>query len=321
MPQPTRGDVHVDAVLTNISTRYMNKQDAFIASKVFPIVQVEKESDLYYVYTKEDWFRDEARIRGDAEESTGSGYNVGTTTYQVDVWSIHKMVGDRMRRNADTPLRPDQTATEFVSQRLLLRQEVAWASDYFTTSVWGTDVVGGTDFTKWSDYASSDPFEDIETGKEGILSTTGYEANTMVVGWTTWRKLKRHPDIRDQIKYTTAENVTRELMARLFEVDNLYICKAIKNTAVEGATASYAFVQGTNDAWLGYVNPAPALEAPSAGYIFGYTGVSAGMGEAVGISRIRMDTHKADRIEGEIGFDDKVVGTDLGYFFDEAVAA
>jgi hypothetical protein len=51
-----------------------------------------------------------------------------------------------------------------------------------------------------------------------------------------------------------------------------------------------------------------------------WTGVSGGLGATVGTSRMRMEQYKADRVEAEIAFDMKVIGTDLGYFFNGAVA-
>ena len=151
MPQPTQSESHVDAVLSNISVAYIQKQEHFIASKVFPLVPVDKQTDKYYVYTKNDWFRDEAERRADATESAGSGYNLGTTSYSCDVFALHKDVGDQVVRNSDSVLQPFASATEFVTQKLLLRQEIQWVSDAFTTSVWATDKTGGTHFEVWSD--------------------------------------------------------------------------------------------------------------------------------------------------------------------------
>ncbi|GIV81719.1 MAG: hypothetical protein KatS3mg051_1073 [Anaerolineae bacterium] len=64
MTSPTRSDVHVDAVLTGISVAYIQSQTDFIATRVFPIVPVDKRSDVFYTYTKNDWFRDEAQRPG-----------------------------------------------------------------------------------------------------------------------------------------------------------------------------------------------------------------------------------------------------------------
>jgi len=314
--QPTVQDVHVDAMLTNISIAYMQSQDAFISSKVFPVVPVDKQSDKYYTFPKNDWFRDEAKKRADSTESAGGGYTLSSDSYFCDVWAFHKDVGSQTRANADQQINLERGAVQFVTQRLLIRQEIQWVTDFFTTSKWGTDL---TPSNLWSNYATSDPLEDVETAKETILSTTGFMPNTMVMGYQVYRKLKNHPDIIDRIKYTTAENVTPALLARMFEIDNLYISKSIKATNNEGETAAYAFTHGKH-ALLCYVNPSPGLMQPSAGYTFAWTGVSGALGATVGVDSFEMRKIKAVRYEAEMAFDNKVVASDLGYFFNGAVA-
>jgi hypothetical protein len=319
MPQPTNSDVHVDAILTNISVAYIQQQGAFIANRVFPAVPVEKQSDKYFTYTKGDWFRDEAALRAPATESVGSGYSLSTATYSTDVYAFHKDVDDQVRANADNPINPDRDATEFVTQRMLLRQEIDWNTSFFTTGVWDTDVVGGTNFTKWSNYTSSDPIEDIEAGKSTILTSTGFMPNTLVLGYDAFRQLRNHPDIVDRIKYTSSEVPTEGVLARMFGVDRVLVARAIKNTAAEGAAVSMSTVHGKNAA-LYYVAPSPGLLTPSAGYQFGWRGVSDGMGQNIGITRFRIPELRADRIEAQMAWDYKVVASDLGYFFSSCVA-
>lgn len=325
MAQPTQSAVHIDAILTNISVAYMQQQENFVATRVFPIVPVDKQSNKYFKYTKNDWFRDEAQVRADATESAGGGYNLSTDTYNALVWAFHKDIGDQTRANADAPINLDREGTEFVTSRLLLRQEIDWQQNFFTTSVWGTDVAGvaGTptsgEFKQWSDYVNSDPIEDVEAGKEKILSTTGFMPNTLVLGYQVFRKLKNHPDLVDRIKYTTSDVITEQIMARLFGVDRVMVTKSVKATNNEGGAEAYSFVHG-KAAMLCYSAPSAGLLQPSAGYTFAWTGVSGGLGATIGTSRFRMDSLKSDRIEAEAAWDHKVVGTDLGYFFTTAIA-
>jgi hypothetical protein len=325
MPQPHVNNVHVDAILTNISVAYMQSQANFIASQVFPVVPVDKKSDKFFTYTKNDWFRDEAQRRADGTESAGSGYGLSTDSYSADVWAFHKDVGDQTRANADNPLNPDREAAEFVTSRLLLRQENQFVTDFFGTSVWGTDITGvsGTpgsgQVKQWSNFADSDPIEDVEAGKETVLSTTGFLPNTLVLGYQVFRKLRNHPDIVDRYKYTSAQAITEDMMARLFGVDRILVAKAVKATNNEGATGAYSFAFGKG-ALLCYVAPNPGLLTPSAGYTFAWTGVGGGLGTTIGTSRIRMEHLRADRIEGEVAFDNKVIGSDLGYFWNTIVA-
>jgi len=316
MAQPTRSDVHIDSILTNISIAYIQSQDNFIASKVFPVIPVDKQSDKFFTYPKNAWLRDEAQRRAPATESAGSGYGLSTDNYSADVWAFHKDVDEQTRSNADAPLSPDGDATRFVTSRLLLRKEKQWASDYFTTSVWGTDT---TPSALWSNYSTSDPIEDIEAGKQTILTNTGFMPNTLVLGYPVFRQLKNHPDIVDRIKYTSSENITTAMLARLFELQDVYVAMGTNATNNEGETAAYSLIHGKH-ALLCYVNPTPGLLAPSAGYTFAWRGVSQFMGTEIGVSRIPMPLVKAERIEAEMAWDNKVVASDLGYFFSGAVA-
>ena len=316
MPQPTSSQVHVDAILTNISVAYMQQASNFIATRVFPVVPVSKQSDKFYTYTKNDWFRDEAQRRADATESAGGGYNLSTDSYQCDVYAFHKDIGDQTRANADAPINVDREAVEFVTSRLLLKMETQFVSNYFTTGVWATD---STPSNLWSDYASSDPISDIETAKRQILSVTGYEANTLVLGYDVFKALKNHPDLVDRIKYTSSQVITEQLLASLFDVPRVMVAKAVKATNNEGATGAYAFTHGKH-ALLTYAAPSAGLLQPSGGYIMSWTGVSGGIGATIGTSRMRMEQFKADRIEAEMSFDMKVIGSDLGYFFNSCVA-
>ena len=324
MPQPSVNNVHIDAILTNISVAYLQNTNNFIADKVFPVVPVDKKSNIYFKYTKDDWFRDEAQRRADGTASAGSGYGLTTDNYLADVYAFHKDIGDQTRANADNPLNPDMEATQFVTQRLLLRREVQWATDYFTSGVWGTSksgtsatglTNGATQVTVWSDYTNSTPIPDIEYAKTTVLQNTGFEPNTLVLSYSVFQKLKAHPTLVDRYKYTQAGAiVTEDLLAALFGVDRVLVAKAVVNSANEGASGSYAFTTASS-ALLCYVAPNPGLMTPSAGYTFMWTGVSGGLGTTVGVSRFRMEELKADRVEGEIAFDNKVVAADLGFFW------
>jgi len=325
MPQPTQSQVHVDAILTNISVAYMQRAENFIADKVFPIVPVDKQSDKYFKYTKNDWLRDEAQVRADGTESVGSGYNITTDTYYADVFAIHKDIGDQTRANADAPINVDREAAEFVTHRLLLRRELQFVSDFMAPDVWGTTASGVAsgastgEFNQWNNYTTSDPISDIEEAKQDILSQTGYEANTLVLGYDVFRTLKHHPDLVDRIKYTSSQTITEDMLARMFDIERVLVSKAVKATNAEGASEAYAFAT-SKTAMLAHVAPNPGLLTPSAGYTFQWTGVSGGLGLTIGTSSFRLESLKATRIEAELAFDNKIVGSDLGYFWKDAVA-
>jgi hypothetical protein len=322
--QPTQSDVHVNAPLSNISIAYIQSQGEFIADKVFPTVYVDKQTDLFWKYTKHDWFRDEAKLRGPSTESAGGGYNVSTDSYACNVYAFHKDIPDQVRANADM-MDVDRDASLFVTHRLLLRREKIWAENYFATSKWGKDYTGvaagevaGTSFRQWSDYSSSDPVSDIKTGKLYIKGTTGYRPNTLVLGEEVFESLKNHPDIIDRYKYTQSNVITVDMLARLFEVDRILIAGAVYSADEElKTTPTYTWVMGKG-ALLVYAAPNPSLLTPSGGYTFAWKGLT-GLGFATAISKFRMQNLKSDRVEGESAYDCKLVANDMGVYFATAI--
>lgn len=317
MAQPDKSQVHIDVPLTEISVAYVQDQSAFIAERVFPGLNVQKQSNKYFVFDRETFLRDQMQKRGPGEESAGSGYSLSNDSYFCDLWALHKDISDFDRVNTDSPLDADRSAVTFLTQQALIRKERQWAADYFATGVWGTDA---TVANQWSDYVNSDPIGDVDVGKEVMLEATGHLPNTLVLSYKVFNRLKNHPDVRDQIKYTSDRVVDENILASLFGVQRVLVPKSIAQTAAEGKAAAPALIHGKH-ALLCYVAPNPGLEAVSAGYTFNWTGFAqnfAGLGAA--IEKIRMDHLKSDRIEGHAAFDMKVVSSQCGYFFGSVIA-
>ncbi|MDE2099056.1 MAG: major capsid protein [Patescibacteria group bacterium] len=327
MPEPNLNQVHVDRPLTNISVAYIQSAADFIADKVFPVVPVEKQSDRYFVYNKGDWFRDEAQVRAPGTESAGGGYTIDNTpSYYAPVYAYHKDVDEQVRSNTDVPLNADRDAVEFVTQRMLLRRERQWAANYFKTGVWGLDLTGeaaapgANQFLQWNQ-ANSTPVEDIDTQIYAIKEGTGFKPNVLTIGPDVFRVLKNHPEILDRIKYTERGIVTEDILAAVFGVDKVLVASASYNSAAQGAADAMSFIFGKN-VLLTYAEKNPGLQKPSAGYIFTWTGLLGAGAYGSRISRIPMPWlgQQTERIEGELAFDAKVVGADLGVFFNTAVA-
>lgn len=321
MPQPTRSDVHVNRPLTNISIAYIQSAKDFIADKVFPVIPVMKQSDLYFTYDKEFWFKTQSAKRAPGTESAGSGFTVNSDNqYFCDVWAVHKDVDDQTRANADEPLNLDRDATLFVTQQNLLRREIQFVAQYIQPNIWTGRAAGDfTPTTKW-DASGSDPQEDVDNLKTEIKETTGFDPNTLIVGRKVFAALKNNASIIDRIKYTQRGIITEELLAALFGVDKFLVANVTQNTAAEGVAADMGFLVG-EVALLVYANPSPSIMQPSGGYTFAWQGLFGAGAQGNRVSSFRMEQLKSDRIEGEMAFDLKQVGADLGVFLTDLLTA
>jgi hypothetical protein len=336
MPQPSTGDVHISQPLGNISIAYLQKAENFIATKVFPVVGVAKQYDTYYKYTRADFNRDEARLRAPSTESAGGGYSLSTDTYNCKVYAFHKDIDDQDRANYDTVLDADRDATQFITHKMLIKREKLWVNTYFAGGVWANDYdgvasgAGTNEVIQWDDYTNGDPIADVDDAMTTILENTGFEPNTLVLGYRVFKKLKNHPDIIDRVKYTQniganeTVKISAGALANLFfdgGQGRVFIMKSIENTAKEGATESSSFIGGKK-ALLCYSAPNPGIQQASAGYTFAWTGFMGASADSEGgrIKKLRMEPIESDRIEAQFAFDQKLVASDLGYFWDTIVS-
>jgi len=331
MANPTQSDLHVNQPLTNVSVAYIQKADAFIATKVFPLVTVQKQSDMYWRYSKSDWRRTDVQRRAPSTETPGVGWNVDTDTYFAHVYGVHKDIDDQLRANADSNFKLDSDATSFVTNQLLLKRDLDWSATYFRTGVWGTDLKGvaatpGTDeFLQWQ-LATSDPITQLAGLQIEFVRETGFKANTLVIGANVLKALKNHPGIIDRIKYTQKGIVTTDLIATLFDVERILVSYAtvaagpqIPDMSAQDAAASFSFISNPNSALLCYTPSSPSIMQPAAGYTFSWGGYLGGNSQGIRIKRFRQEHIASDRIEGEMTYDMRVISPDVGVFLEDAV--
>lgn len=327
MPQPTPAQMHVDRYLTNLSVAFVQESRNFVADKVFPIVPVAKQSDLYPLYDRGYFFRDEMRPRPLGGEAQKAGYKVVNQRYHAEEWALAHTIDDRVRSNADQPLNPDRAAMRLLTTQAMINRDRRWASAFFKTGVWTTDLTGVADDPSDGEFLQfnqegSDPIGVVDLYKDAIAEQTGgYEPNVLVLGRKVYRTIRNHPDVIDRIKYTQRGVVDREILASLFGVDRVVVPGSVQNTAAEGDADNFSFIVSSNDMLLVYAAPEPALEQPSGGYIFAWTGLIPGETNAFGgiIQRMRDEKAHSDHVEIRVAYDIHLVAPDLGVFFTNCV--
>ena len=326
--QPSRADVHVNRPLNNMSLAMIQDAGAFIADGMFPTIPVTKQSDRYFTYERGEFNRDEMRLRAPSTESAGGSYTIDSTpNYFCDTYAFHRDIDEQIRANADDPLDPDREATLYITMKGLLKREVLFASKYFTTGKWTTDITGvdsapgSNQVLRWN-VANSNPIQDIRTGKRVVLESTNKLPNKLALQRYVFDALMDHPDIIGRIDHGQTGGpaiANRRILADLFELEEVLVMDAIQNTAKEGQTAAHSFIGGKG-ALLAYVAPAPGIMTASAGYTFAWTGLMGSNAFGGRILKFPMVHLRSDRVEMDMSFDQKLVAADLGYFFSSIVA-
>lgn len=326
--RPDVGDVHVNVPLTNLSVGYQNAD--YVADTLFPIVYVDKQSNSYITYDKSHWFRDEAQLRAPGTWAEESGWTTGSGTYFAQNYALAKSIPDELRANADSWARLDQDATYFVTDKLQMRREVAWATSYFKTGVWSTDRTGvasspsASQFIKFSDYGASSPITVFRTYGRTMREKILRRPNTLVIGEFFFDVIADHPDFIERIKGAASPGspavVNERLLAQVLGLERVVIASAMYTTTAEGvaeASVTYSNIFD-DDALLLYVPASPSLMTPAAGYTFIWSSAMTGNAPQF-IRRLRDDRGRKDIIEGHTYYDQKLTAADAGLFLNDAV--
>src|SRR3990167_8200918 len=307
MPNPTTQQVHIDNALTNISIAYRNAN--YIADRIFPAVPVQYISNKYFVFTKSDWYRDEADLRAPGTRAQRVDYNVSSSAYTCVEYAVAKSVPDEVVMNADTPLRPLVEATEYVTDKLYLRREKDVADLAFGNSIWAASA---TPSTLWSN-DTSDPIGDVNLAVDTVVQAIGRKPTRGVIGRGLWRHLMKHPDLLYRITGAVGPGspaiLSQATIAALFELEEILVGDSVIDSAAEGATASRAYVWG-NHLLVAYVTPTPSLMTPSAGYVFTF--------KSFQTNRYVEDQEHAQIIEALASWDVVATATDAGYLIKSA---
>ena len=331
MPMLTASQVHIDQPLTNLTIAYLQSQDNFIADKVFPNVAVDKKTNKFYEYDRENFFRNEVTARAPRTRSQRIGMSLSTQTYTAEVRSLSTDFDFETLANADAALDIRRGASEMLTHNLLIDREKRFMDTFFKSGVWTTEYDGvanadndtASEVTQWDDYTNSTPIVDVTNARRAMQKASGgFKPNKMVVTRDVHDTLVNHPDVLARINggatVTQTALITQAKLAEIFEVAEYYIVDAIENTAKEGLTEALSFV-ATKKAALYYCPQSAGLMVPSAGYNFTWNELDNASGYGIDIRSYTGDFLRvegvAELLEANMAYDQKVVGADLGVFF------
>ena len=137
------------------------------------------------------------------------------------------------------------------------------------------------------------------------------------------RPTKYRPEYAIRARDLCRFGATDAELAEIFEVENFYVMEAVKNTAVEGLAESNSFIGGKH-ALLVYTPSNAGLMTPAAGLTFAWNNIPGVSNLGVTVESFSDDALKrqqvAEMIQVKMAYDMKVVGADLGYFFNSVVA-
>ncbi|MGE4399393.1 MAG: hypothetical protein AB7D29_07720 [Campylobacterales bacterium] len=230
-----------DAKYSAIAIAYKNQQ--FIADNVFPRVPVGSKAFKYLQFPSEEVFTvvdtkiprkgtpNVVEFHGQELDSSCEDYGLDDDIPNDDI------------NNAPEGYDPVASATEWLANLVLLDRELRVANLLFNPANYASSktlTLSGN--SQFSDFVNSDPLEIISDAMDSCIM----RPNTMTIGRAAFSKLRRHPKVVKAVNGNSGDSgvASRQAMAELFEVDNIFVGESFLNSAKKGQNAVMQRVWG-----------------------------------------------------------------------------
>lgn len=229
----------VDPVLTNLAIGYSN--DELAAEALFPIAPVDKEGGKIPTFGKEAFkiYKTERALR--AASNRIQPEDIGSIDVVLDEHDLEYPIDYREDAEAAFPLQAHGTMV--VTEGIQLRREKMCADMAQNPGNYAASnkitLSGTSQFTN----ADSDPEGVVDDAKAAVRGKIAKEPNTMVIGYSTFRVLKRHPKLKAILSDTRPRLVQLADLREIFEIPNIVVGRS---TYVNDAGGAFTDIWGDN---------------------------------------------------------------------------
>lgn len=320
--------------LTNVSIAQFQQPDDFVAYKLFPIVPVAQPISKFYKFSKADLARVNMQRKPAfgtvppavwSQEEGGYSCEVYQGLYGVDELDSRPYAVAHAPGVAD----PMVAKAKIAAEQTKLFMDLNFAQKFFKAGAWANEYAGqgttpsGQQFWQF-DNDNSDPIAFVDNLKTEMKREGRRMPNKLALGALTYTGLKNNPTILERIKYSGSSanpaTVNRNVLAQLFGVDEVLVMESTYNAAAQGKEADMQYICDPRGMLLCYTTSAPAIDEPSAGYIFAWDMLGTGQHMAVTNFKGAPGTH-SEFVESLCSFDMQQVSTDLAVYCKDCVAA
>jgi len=303
-------DVHVDKVLTKMAMGY--KPMGMIADTLFPIVIVDKQSDIYLEADRGQILRVKRSERSPGAEANRVEDDFGSATYFARNYAIKRSVTIEDKANADPGMLMNKLNGK--SQRcvddIYLGWEVRAANLVLTPA-----NVGSYSAVESGWGGAGDPLGDTHAAIDNIHYANGVPKSGIKVtfGPEAWDSFRRDNNVRDLIfgvdnggGYPNTSQV-----AALLDVKEVNIGDSFQNASAKGQDENLSSIWGDN-VLFHWTPSTPNTELPSFGYTFRWQ--QSNLPAPLVVERHPYDSRKkAEEVEAGLYQDEKITGASYGY--------
>lgn len=218
----------------------------YVANRVLPVFESQVQSGTFGIIPLEQLLQ-----TNDTKRAPGGGYNRGNWTFDDVTFACKEFGWEEPIDDREAKMYANYFDAEVVSTRrayefVLGAAERRVAALMFNATTFSGKVTSAGAGLEWSDHTNSLPIDNVETAVLAVFARTGMWPNAMVINRKVFRNLRQCAQIIDRIVASgagspaKASDVTADMLARVFDLQEIIVAGTSKNTATEGQTASLA---------------------------------------------------------------------------------
>lgn len=156
-------DVHFDRPLANYAVGYSLEPNSMIADKVMPVVPVEKPSDRFYVWDKDDAFQEvQATVTAPGGNIMEVSPRQSSTPFATAQYAVRTYLPTEVEAAGDAALKLGMRYLQLPLDKLILSRELRVKRAVMNASNYAAaykQTLGATE--KWNGGSASDPIKNI----------------------------------------------------------------------------------------------------------------------------------------------------------------
>lgn len=273
-------------------------QKGFIAPKVIPVLDVDKQAGPYGKIKIESLLQSRNTTRTSRGGYARQNWEFTTDFYATIEYGAEEKVDDRDKNLYGSYFVAEQLAAARARDAVLRAYESRAASALFNTTTWTGASLTAAVTTPWSTFATATPIADVTTGKKKVYDNIGLVPNSVIINYHVYLNLQQNADLISRIKFSglqdpNTDSITTQAIAQAFGVKQVLVAGAQTNSANEGQAAILAPLWSDAFAMVCYIAETNDIQEPCVGRTFHWGGDGSSVGGT-------METYRDEQVRADI---------------------
>lgn len=245
----------------------------FIAHRVFPIVEVDKQAGNFGKIPIEQLLQNRDTLR-----APGSAYSRGQWTFEPATYATHEHGVEEPIDDREAKMYREYFDAEMIAglrafRAVMENAEKRLAAQLFNKTTWtGADLLTEVS-NEWDDANNATPVVDVEAAVNKVYDNSGLWPNALIINRKVFRNLRNVDEIIDRSKSqgfmdVRQGEINEAHLSQVFDLPFILVAGGSKNASDEGQDASISQVWSDEFAMVARIATGPDFREPCVGRTF-----------------------------------------------------